>query len=202
MKATGSRPADLDGHTGGSPRLWRRWPDAAWAALSVLNIAAVAAWPAGDTIPFHLMAIGFTALYWLRIWPANPMLWSIGIVMITTVTGIGIDVLKDAQQVEEMTEVPLLAAMFAVTVWHANRRITADHQRHLVCEENARLLSAQRRFLQDAGSSAGSTRRSPSRTPSGSAWPSMPCWRTRSGIRPTTTSSRSRYGSAGSARSA
>jgi signal transduction histidine kinase len=122
----------------------------AWAALSLLNIAAMAAWPSADTIPFHLIAIGFTVLYWLRIWPADPMLWGLGIVTITTVTGIGLDVLHGAEQIEEVTEMPLMAAMFVATVWHANRRITVDHERHLVGEENARLLRAQRRFLQDA----------------------------------------------------
>jgi signal transduction histidine kinase len=126
------------------------WPGLAWTALSLLNVAAMAAWPAADTIPFHLIAIGFTVLYWFRIWPADPMLWGLGIVTITTVTGIGLDVLHDAQQIEEVTEMPLMAAMFVATVWHANRRITADHERHLVGEENARLLNAQRRFLQDA----------------------------------------------------
>jgi signal transduction histidine kinase len=124
--------------------------DAAWAALAAGNLAAIAAWPSGDTIPFHVIAIGFTALYWLRIWPADPMMWGLPIVTITTVTGIGLDVLKNAEALEEMTEMPLMAAMFAVTVWHANRRITADRERHLVAEENARLLSAQRQFLQDA----------------------------------------------------
>jgi signal transduction histidine kinase len=99
---------------------------------------------------FHLIAIGFTVLYWLRIWPVNPMLWGLGIVIITTITGIGLDVLNDAERVEEVTEIPLMAAMFVVTVWHANRRVNADHERHLIGEENARLLSAQRRFLQDA----------------------------------------------------
>jgi two-component system, OmpR family, sensor kinase len=141
VRGTGSRSDDV---------FQRGWPALAWGALSLLNAAAMAAWPSADTIPFHLIAIGFTALYWLRIWPAHPMLWSLGIVTITTITGIGLDVLHDAQQVEEMTEMPLMATMFVATVWHANRRITADHERHLVGEENARLLSAQRRFLQDA----------------------------------------------------
>src|SRR5262249_5565194 len=102
------------------------------------------------TIVFHLIAIGFTALYWLRIWPADPMLWGLGIVTITTVTGIGLDVLHGAQQVEEVAEMPLIAAMFVAIEWHANRRINADHERHLVGRENAWLLAAQRQFLQDA----------------------------------------------------
>ena len=34
--------------------------------------------------------------------------------------------------------------------WHMHRRQVADSERHRVSEENARLLAAQRRFLQDA----------------------------------------------------
>ncbi len=146
MKGTGSRP----GEARLPPWFRRGWPGLAWAALTVLNVAAMIAWPSADTIPFHLIAIGFTALYWLRIWSADPMLWGLGIVIITTVTGIGLDVLRAAEQVEEMTEMPLMAVMFVATVWHANRRVTADQERYLVGEENARLLRAQRRFLQDA----------------------------------------------------
>lgn len=133
MKGTGSRLADL-----------------AWPALSLANVAALAAWPSTDTVVFHLMAIAFAALFWLRIWRAEPVFWGLGIVLITTITGIALDVLHEAQQVEEVLEMPLMGAMLFATVWHANRRINADHERHLVGEENARLLAAQRRFLQDA----------------------------------------------------
>jgi signal transduction histidine kinase len=150
VKGTGSPPRD-QGDRDGVPAGFRlRWPGLTWIALSLLNLAAMAVWPSADTIPFHLIAIGFAVLYWLRIWPADPMLWGLGIVIITTIAGVGLDVLHDAEQVEEVTEMPLMAVMFVATVWHANLRITADRERHRVGEENARLLYAQRRFLQDA----------------------------------------------------
>jgi signal transduction histidine kinase len=43
-----------------------------------------------------------------------------------------------------------MAIMFWLMVWHAQRRLDADHERDLVSDENARLLHTQRRFLQDA----------------------------------------------------
>jgi signal transduction histidine kinase len=150
VKGTSSRLGAPDERPDVTAGFRRRWPGLAWAALSLLNIAAIVVWPSVDTIPFHLIALGFTALYWLRIWAVGPMLWGLGIVVITTITGIGLDVLRDARNIEEVAEIPLMAAMFVAIVWHANRRITADQERHLVWEENARLLGAQRQFLQDA----------------------------------------------------
>ena len=122
----------------------------AWVALSLVNLVAIAVWPSWETIPFHLIAISFALLYWLRVWPADPMLWGISIVLITTLTGLAIDVLHVARSVEEASEVPLMATMFVTVVWHANRKITADYERQLIGEKNARLLATQRRFLQDA----------------------------------------------------
>ena len=131
-------------------RLARQRIDAAWVALILLNLVAIAAWPSWDTIPFHLISIGFALLYGLRLWSADPVLWGLGIVLITTIAGIGLDLLHDNEQIEEAAEIPLLATMFVVIVWHANRRITADRELHLIGEKNTRLLDAQRRFLQDA----------------------------------------------------
>lgn len=124
--------------------------DVAWLILLVVNLAAIAVWPSWDTLPFHLIAICFTLLYGLRVWPAGPMPWGVGIVLITTMTGIAIDVLRDVGSSQEVLETPLLATMFVAIVWHANRRIAADHERQLIGEKNSRLLSAQRQFLQDA----------------------------------------------------
>jgi signal transduction histidine kinase len=46
--------------------------------------------------------------------------------------------------------IPVLAAMFVVIARHARRKRAADRERQLLDEQNARLLAAQRRFLQDA----------------------------------------------------
>ncbi len=124
--------------------------DTVWLALLLLNVAAIAVWHSHETIPFHVVSMCFALLYWLRVWPADPLPWGLGIVLITTVTGIALDVLHDAGSLEEVTDMPLLATMFVAIVWHANRTVTADRELRLIGEKNARLLYAQRRFLQDA----------------------------------------------------
>ncbi len=122
----------------------------AWLALLLANLAAIGLWPSWDTIPFHLISICFALLFWLRVWPADPMPWGIGIVLITTVTGTALNVLHHAGWAEEVVDAPLLALMFVAMAWHATRRIAADAERQLIGEENARLLAVQRQFLQDA----------------------------------------------------
>jgi signal transduction histidine kinase len=47
-------------------------------------------------------------------------------------------------------EVPLMAVMFGVMLWHSHRRLAANAERARVSQENARLLAIQRQFLQDA----------------------------------------------------
>ncbi len=146
--------AERRGPRSGDGRVWltsgHGRADAAWVALVLLNLAAIAAWPSWDTIPFHLISIGFALLYGLRLWSADPFLWGAGIVVITSLAGISLDLLHDNHDIEEAAEIPLLATMFVVTVWHANRRIGADRERQVIGEKNTRLLDAQRRFLQDA----------------------------------------------------
>jgi len=132
------------------------WPfrpgllDAAWAVFSALNLLAIFAFAGWETIPFHFIWISFTLLYGFRTWAPQPTLWVLGAVMATTGAAIGLDVLHGAEPVAELTEVPLMAAMFLAMVWHARRKLAAEQESRLVGEENARLLSTQRRFLQDA----------------------------------------------------
>ena len=57
--------------------------DAAWVGLVLLNLVAIALWPSWDTVPFHLISTGFAVLYALRLWPADPVRWGLGIVIIS-----------------------------------------------------------------------------------------------------------------------
>ena len=121
-----------------------------WAVFSAINLIAIFAFAGWETIPFHFIWISFTLLYGFRTWAPRPTLVVLGVVMATTAAAIGVDVTRGAEPVAELTEVPLMAAMFLAMVWHARRKLTAEQESRLVSEENARLLATQRRFLQDA----------------------------------------------------
>ena len=130
---------------------WRvAWVDVAWALFSVANLISILVFSRWETIPFHFIWISLTLLYGFRVWATRPTLWVLAVVMVTTFAAISWDVYEGAQSVDELNEVPLMAMMFWLMVWHAQRRLDADHERDLVSDENARLLATQRRFLQDA----------------------------------------------------
>ena len=130
---------------------WRvAWVDVAWALFSAVNLLCILVFQHWETVPFHFIWISLTLLYGFRVWATRPTLWVLALVMVTTFAAIGWDVYRGTQSVDELNEVPLMAIMFWLMVWHAQRRLDADHERDLVSDENARLLTTQRRFLQDA----------------------------------------------------
>jgi signal transduction histidine kinase len=71
-------------------------------------------------------------------------------VVATTGAFIWIDIVNGAQPADELTEVPLMAAMFLAMVWHARRRLAVTEEIERVSTTNLRLLERERRFVQDA----------------------------------------------------
>jgi signal transduction histidine kinase len=119
-------------------------------AFSIANLVAIVVFSRWETVPFHFIWISLTLLYGFRVWSIRPTVWVLTVVMVTTFGAIGWDVFHGAQTVDELNEVPLMAAMFGMMVWHAQRRLAAYKVSARISAENARLLATQRRFLQDA----------------------------------------------------
>jgi signal transduction histidine kinase len=145
------RPAGLRWPRGRpAPRWPFAWVDVAWGVFSVANLVAITVFAEWETVPFHFIWISLTLLYGFRVWSIKPTMWVLAVVMVTTFVAISWDVFHGLQNVDELNEVPLMAAMFGMMVWHAQRRLTAYRVSARISAENARLLATQRRFLQDA----------------------------------------------------
>ena len=106
--------------------------------------------PEWETVPFHFIWVSLTILYGFRVWKARPTLVILAFVMGLTGLLIWLDVKNDFTTPDELTEVPLMAAMFLAMVWHARRRLTTMEESERVSMENLRLLERERRFVQDA----------------------------------------------------
>ena len=129
--------------------------DIAWVIFIVLNLLAMRLVPAWQTIPFLIIWLSLMALYGFRLWHLGSTL--VTVITVTLATGglIGWQVLRGKQDGDYLAEVPLLAMMFVVMVWHSRRRVAAMEQMKQVSEHNLILLDRQRQFLQDASHELG-----------------------------------------------
>jgi signal transduction histidine kinase len=127
-----------------------RWIDVAWVLFSLANLAAMLLVAEWETVPFHFIWVSLTLLYGFRVWKTRPTLAVLAFVMVLTGAFIWIGVQRDETPLGELTEVPLMAAMFLAMVWHARRRLTAMEETERVSMANLRLLEREQRFVQDA----------------------------------------------------
>jgi len=108
------------------------------------------AWRSWETVPFHFIWVSLTLIYGVRVWRVRPTLWLLVAIQLLTGALILQDIEMGRQEWGELTEVPLMSAMFLAMVWHARRRQDALRVAEGLAEDRAALLSQQERFLHDA----------------------------------------------------
>lgn len=113
-----------------------------WVFFCVANLAAMLLSPEQATVPFHLIWISLTLLYGLRVWPLPVTSAVLGGVLVTTTIALLPPVLTEHHWAE-LTEAPLMAAVFMVMVGYARRRETALARVRKSAER-------EREFLRDA----------------------------------------------------
>jgi len=137
-------------------------PDIAWAVFVGLNLVAMRLFDTWATVPFLAIWVSLTAVYGFRLWRLQPTILTWAAVTLATGGIIFVQVLKGQQDADYLAEVPLIALMFLVMVWHGRRRLAATQERltameqvQRISQENLRLLEQQRQFLQDASHELG-----------------------------------------------
>jgi signal transduction histidine kinase len=148
VRAIASTPPDE--RQGSGRKRDARWLDVAWGVFAIANLVGMQLFPTWETVPFHFIWVSITILYGFRVWRSGPTVLVLVVVMLATGVSIFLDYQRGQQPLDELTEVPLMAAMFAAMVWHARRRLAAMRQIELVSESNRRLIDRQREFIQDA----------------------------------------------------
>ena len=119
------------------------WLEAAWALFAAVNVTAIFWLENWETIPFHFVWVSLALLYVARPWSVPVTATVLAIVMITTGLALATVVLDEGAGVDELAEVPLMAAMYVVIVWHARRWLEAT-------EERRRAAERERDFIRDA----------------------------------------------------
>jgi signal transduction histidine kinase len=128
---------------GTASRLTDRRLDLAWAAFAALNIAVMVRWHEWQTVPFHFVWVSLTILYGFRAWRRRSTALVLTAVTITTGYALLRRVAITGDGLDELTEVPLMLAMFVAMMWHAHRRDVALAQAQ-------RAADREREFIRDA----------------------------------------------------
>jgi signal transduction histidine kinase len=124
-------------------RISRRWPDLAWGAFAAVNLAVMVHWHEWQTVPFHFVWVSLTLLYGFRAWRRGSTAIVLAVVFVTTGYALLRTVQITGEGLDELTEVPLMLAMFLAMMWHADRRDVA-------LEQARRSAEREHEFIRDA----------------------------------------------------
>lgn len=139
-----------------------RWLDTgrrlelAWLAFAVANLAAMVwmiaarAFDGWETFPFHFIYVSFTLLYGFRAWRLRGTLIGLAFVIVSTGVLTLWATVVGWEAVPELTEIPLMALMFAAMVFHVRRRQQATAVAEALAAVRAADLDRQRVFVSDA----------------------------------------------------
>src|SRR5262249_47339442 len=123
--------------------LRKYWVELSWAVFAALNFAAMPYAGEWETIPFHFVWVSLTIVYGFRVWRPWPTVGALsGVMLISGAALVGMAA-EGEVSAAELTEVPLMSAMFVAMVWHARRRQAA-------LEELRRVTERERDFVRDA----------------------------------------------------
>jgi signal transduction histidine kinase len=117
--------------------------EAGWAIFALANFALLVTLLEYETVPFHFVWVSLTLLYGYRVWGLGMTLLVLSAVCLASAATLGYAVSSDAVSVDELTEIPLMSAMFLVMVWYARQREDALGQARRAAER-------EREFIRDA----------------------------------------------------
>jgi signal transduction histidine kinase len=110
-----------------------------WILFSAANLVVMWFYPEGETIPFHFVWISIAVVFGVNSWPLAGMMTALVAVTVSTGAIMLTQAVNGVIRFEESAEVPLMAAVFLVMVWHVRGR-----QRALVELERVAALERQR----------------------------------------------------------
>jgi two-component system OmpR family sensor kinase len=124
-------------------RLRSLWPEVTLVVLSATNLVVALVLRDWEIIPFHLVWAALAVLFGLRVWSVRRTALVLGGVIAVTGLPLLYSVSRGLEPVAELSEVPLISAIFLAMIWGARRYQAA-------LTDLRRLTTSQRGFVRDA----------------------------------------------------
>jgi signal transduction histidine kinase len=115
----------------------------AWGVFAAANFAVLVWLFNYQTVPFHFVWVSLTLLYGARVWGPGVTFMVLACVCAASTLTLGYAVSNGGTSIDELTEIPLMSAMFLAMVWYARRREAA-------LAEARRAAERERDFVRDA----------------------------------------------------
>jgi two-component system, OmpR family, sensor kinase len=127
-----------------------RWLFPGWVIFAAANTALMFAVPGQETIPFHFVYISMAVVYGFQPWPLRRTYAVLGLVAVTTGAALVWHVTNNVIGWEETAEIPLMAVLFLVMVWHVRRRVAATREARRYADSEHEMREKQKRFVRFA----------------------------------------------------
>jgi len=127
-----------------------RWLFPGWVIFAAANTALMFALPGQETIPFHFVYISMALVYGFQPWLLRKTYAILGVVAVTTGTALAWHVKNNVIGWEETAEIPLMAVLFLVMVWHVRRRVAATREARRHADSEHEMREMLKRFVRFA----------------------------------------------------
>ena len=117
-----------------------------WLVLASVCTALMALAPGDETIPYHVAWIGVALAYGVDPWPLRLTLVALGAYTVATGAILLVRTFTGVIAWEETTEIPLMATLVLLSLWHVRRRQDALAELTRIAERD-RVRSGQRERL-------------------------------------------------------
>jgi signal transduction histidine kinase len=129
---------------------WRpHWVDVAWWCFVAVNAWGMLMLRDWATVPFHFIWIGVSLMYGWRVWSMKVTVISLAVIVVLTGATLVVDVARGYQEPDELTEIPLMSAVFLVMVLYVQRRVAAQQETERIAAHNLTLVEQSRILVQN-----------------------------------------------------
>jgi two-component system, OmpR family, sensor kinase len=98
-----------------------------WVVFAAASLLSMQLWPFVGVVGFHFVWISLAIVYGIQGWSTRRTAIVLSIVVVLTTAAMADLVREGPEEWPEMSEVPLMAAVFLTMVWHVRRRAAALH---------------------------------------------------------------------------